>query len=77
MVESRAGGQAGVTIAYVERHDAGWTLRFGDDLRHFGTSSGAIFDGIQIGKELASAGQEVWLLWENQGSWSVAWTSVE
>lgn len=64
-----------VTVIYAEPQDSGWTVNAGGEKQHFVTASGAIFHGIQSGRELAKTGREVWVLWRNGEAWSVAWTS--
>lgn len=66
-----------MAVAYIEPADGGWTLRLGDELESFATASGAIFQGIEKARGLATPEREVWVLWRNGEAWSVAWTSSE
>lgn len=66
-----------LAVAYIEPADGGWTLKLGDEAQNFPTASGAIYQGIERARGLATPEREVWVLWRNGEAWSVAWTSSE
>lgn len=66
-----------MAVAYIEPADGAWTLKLGDEQQSFATASGAIFQGIEKARSLATPEREVWVLWRNGEAWSVAWTSSE